>query len=387
MSRADFLFIFWLISLGALYYIYHGYLLLLRGLAWATGRTQRVPPEVPLPSVTILLTVHNEEHRIVETIKNLIALDYDRNQLEILVASDGSTDRTNDLVRGQTADIPVRLLVFERVGKSEAQNRAITKAQGEIIAFTDADGTLASDYLRELVRPFSNKQAGCVTGCLSMQSGDNVVARAQGYYWNYEIALRKLESDLGVLAVASGSAMAVRRSAFVPLPPDVGEDCMVPLDTVLQGLKVVHAASALAIDSMESDPRGEFRARVRMTQRNWTGTWRRASLLNPMRHPGYAFALWSHKLLRWLSPIFILVWSATSLGFLSHPFLWPLALLTFLAFALAGFGWLDHIMGTGFPIVGTLYSFCLANLGFFVGVAKALAGRKVVSYTKNNRSQ
>ena len=91
--------------------------------------------EVPQPSVTILLTVHNEEHRIVETIKNLIALDYNRNQLEILVASDGSTDRTNDLVRGQTADIPVRLLVFERVGKSEAQNRAITKAQGEIIAF------------------------------------------------------------------------------------------------------------------------------------------------------------------------------------------------------------------------------------------------------------
>ncbi len=385
MSRTDFLFMVWLISAGILYYVYHGYLLVLRGLAWATARTQAGPPEVPLPSVTLLLTVHNEERRIAELINNILALDYDRDRLEILFASDGSTDRTNDLVREYAARAPVRLLVFERVGKSEAQNRAITQARGEIVAFTDADCTLARDYLRELVRPFADKQVACVTGHLRIESDDGVLARSQGYYWDYEIHLRELESRLGILAVASGSAMAVRRSAFVTLPPDVGEDCMIPLDTVLQGFKVVHAAAAVTIDRWASDPTGEFRVRVRMTLRNWAGTWRRAALLNPIRYPGYAFALWSHKLLRWLSPILVLIVSFSSLGFIGHPFLWPLPLLTFVFFALAGLGWIDQIMGIGLPMVGLAYSFCVANLGFLVGVAKALAGRSVVSYGRSDR--
>jgi cellulose synthase/poly-beta-1,6-N-acetylglucosamine synthase-like glycosyltransferase len=386
MSRADILFLVWLVALGILFYVYYGYLLVLRLLAWATTKVRAAPPESPLPTVTVLLTVHNEEDRIGAKLDNLLALDYDRDCMEIVVASDGSTDRTADIVLQYTPRTPLRLLSFERLGKSEAQNRAISESHGEIIAFTDADSILASDYMRELVRHFADKRVGCVTANLRRPSGGSGLAHGQSYYWNYEIKLRELESKLGILAVASGTAMAVRRSAFVPLPPDVGEDCIVPLDVALQELKVIHATTAHAVDRMESEPLEEFRARVRMTLRNWIGTWRRPSLLNPISHPGYAFALWSHKLLRWLSPVLILIVSITSFGFIGHPILWPLSLLTVIFFALAGLGWLAQIIGVGLPVIGAVYGFCLANLGFLIGVARALAGRSVVSYTKINKS-
>lgn len=382
MSLTGISVVVWVISLGLLYHVYHGYLLILRLLVWAINKAPANPPEAPLPSVTLLLTVHNEEERVGGSLDNFLALDYAPDRLEILVASDGSTDRTDEIVCPYAARGPIRLVSFDRVGKSAAQNQAIWQARGEIIAFTDADCILESNYLRELVRPFADEQVGCVAGHVRIADGGGSVGRGQGYYWDYELKLRELESRLGILAVASGAAMAVRRSAFVTLPPDVGEDCIVPLDTVLQGLKVVHTTAALATDSMASDPAEEFRARVRMTMRNWTGTWRRAALLNPIRYPGYAFALWSHKLLRWLSPILVLVVSVSSLGFINNPFLWPLPLLTFVFFALAGLGWIDQIAGIGLPIVGTVYSFCLANLGFLIGVAKALAGRSIVSYNK-----
>jgi cellulose synthase/poly-beta-1,6-N-acetylglucosamine synthase-like glycosyltransferase len=370
----------WLIALVILYYIYHGYLLLLRFLVWEAAKVPTVSLETSMPAVTLLLTVHNEEDRVARCLDSLLALDYDPDRLEIMVASDGSTDRTNEIVRSYAARAPVRLLEFNRLGKSESQNRAIAQARGDIVAFTDADCVPEADYLRELVRPFADKQVGCVTGHLRIANMGGV-AREQGYYWSYELKLRELESRLGILAVASGSAMALRRSAFVPLPPDVGEDCMVPLDIVLQSLKVIHATAALATDSMESDPAGEFRARVRMTQRNWTGTWRRAELLNPLRRPGYGLALWSHKVLRWLSPIFVIFASIASLGLVYYPLLWPLPLSTVAFFALAALGWSDRVAtATRVPLARPSYAFCLANAGFLVGVLKALAGRSVVTY-------
>jgi hypothetical protein len=218
-----------------------------------------------------------------------------------------------------------------------------------------------------------------------MRSGNGAVARGQGYYWSRELKLRELESELGILAIASGSAMAVRRSVFRPLPPDVGEDCIIPLDVALQGLKVVHASAALALDSMEFDPAGEFKDRVRMTLRNWVGTWRREALLNPLRYPGYAFALWSHKVLRWLSPFFFLVAILCSIRFIDHPVLWVIPFCTALFLAAGALGGIVQMVGLELPLIGTVFSFFLANVGFFVGIIRALAGHSIVAYKKNHQ--
>ena len=369
-----------LVSAALLYYVYHGYGLVLRLLA--LGRADRPIPAIPdsaLPTVTLLLTVHNEERNIARRLANILAQDFPRDRLDVLVASDGSTDRTDAQVEAYGA--PVRLIRADRLGKSGAQNLAVPEARGEVVVLTDADAEFAPDFLRRVAEAFTDPAVGCVTTELHMAQLSGAVAQGQGYYWSYELKIRALESRLGILAVASGQAMAFRRSAFVPLPRDVGDDCMIPLDAALQGFRVVHLTSARAWDSMAGEASGEFRARVRMTLRNWIGTWRRGGLLNPLKHPGYAWALWSHKLLRWLGPLFLIAMTISAVV-LAVEGTWVPAALMALFYGAGLVGWWADRGGRSLPGVGTVYSFLLANLGFLVGLTKALAGQSIVQYRK-----
>ncbi len=375
-----------LISAALLYYVYHGYLLTLRLLAMWFTDTRELSAHDEFPSVTMLITVRNEERRIRACLDGILSLDYPRDRIDILVASDGSTDRTNAIVGEYAGRAPVRLLTFAQVGKSAAQNAAIAQAVTEIIALADAESEFDRSYLRNITRPFLDPRVGCVTGNLHMHRGKGAVAEGQSWYWRYELKLREFESRLGILAVASGSAMAFRRLAFRPLPPDVGEDCLIPLDCVLQSLRVVHATTALAWDSMNDEESREFEARVRMTLRNWVGTWRRSQLLNPLRHPGYAFGLWSHKMLRWLSPAFLIAMTFSSFFLVGAPGLLALPPIAIGAFYFLGLvGWLAQARGIRVPVASLVYSFCLANLGFLVGVTRALMGGSIVSYPTGNR--
>jgi len=175
--------------------------------------------------------------------------------------------------------------------------------------------------------------------------------------------------------------MAARRELLKPMDTTIGEDCIVPLDVALQGKRVVHSDAALAIDRFESDPERELRTRIRMTLRNWQGTWSRPALLNPLRFPGYAAALWSHKLLRWLSPY--LIATATLCLYLlrnESPLYRMLGVLALLGYLGAGIGWLAGQRGLRIPVAAQLYGFVLANVGFAAGVYKALSGERVTQY-------
>ena len=190
--------------------------------------------------------------------------------------------------------------------------------------------------------------------------------------------MRRLESRLGLLAVASGAAMAVRRNLIRPFPLHVGEDCVAPLDVVRQGARFVHVTDALAFEKAPATSAAEFKARVRMTMRNWTGTWMYPELLDVRRHPGYAFALWSHKLLRWLGAFALLstLTSGPALFFAAgSPWLGLLAVGAFATLTTLGaLG--QNILGSG-----AVFSFLLANLGFLIGVLKGLSGSKVTAYS------
>jgi cellulose synthase/poly-beta-1,6-N-acetylglucosamine synthase-like glycosyltransferase len=368
-----------LASLAVLAYIYGGYYLLLRLAA------RRAPPPVaaaaaPLPALTVLITVRNEQAEIRARVQNVLDCEYEGARLEVLIASDGSTDATDSLVLEFT-DPRVRLLRLEGSGKSAAQNRALATARGEIIVFTDAATRFAPGFLREIAAPFDSREVGGVDGhLLFVADAAAPLAQAQSYYWRQELRLRELESALGMLAVASGACLAARASALKALPATVGEDCVVPLDIVRAGLRMVHASRALAYDRLESGSHGEFRARVRMTLRNWQGTWLYPDLLNPLRHPRLAWTLWSHKLLRWLSPFFVLTWLSASLalavsGSALRAAAAPAGVFVIMVLILIAVPPARNARGWRIA-----WSFLVANAGFALGVVQALAGRRIVTY-------
>jgi len=335
------------------------------------------------PTITVLLTVHNEASVIRSRIQNLQRCDYPSDRLTILVASDGSTDATNDIVRS-IGDDQVQLFESPGLGKTATQNAAIRNIQSDLIVFTDADIQFDPQWLNHVVRRFADAQVGAVDGRLLYgNSPANAVQSTQGAYWNYEVRLRDLESRLGILAVVAGACFAIRRSLFVPMDPAIGEDCIVPLDIVSQGSLVVHEPQAIAHNTFETDTAITLRRRIRMTLRNWQGTWTRSHLLNPFRHPGYAFALWSHKLLRWLSPVFLgsATLSATA-GLIQNQDAMSLAI--FLPFAglflLAACGWLSSRRQIHLPAAGAAYVFLLANTAFLIGIWRAIIGHRIHSY-------
>ncbi len=376
-------FIFWL-SLSGLVYVYQVYLWVLKMLTMFQGTQTSEHAdlgEVALPTTTVLLTVCNEEQKIEQRVRNILECGYPEGKLEILVASDGSTDKTEEIVTRLGETSPVRLFRSGgRLGKTETQNRAIAVIRSEIVVFTDADTVFHPDFLKEIAKPFSRMLTGMVSANLLFAKAGNSVSEGQGFYWNYELKLRRHESSLGMLAVGSGQCMAARTALLKPMPAFVGEDCIVPLDIVLQGFQVIHQPSAIAFDQMESEPEREFRTRVRMTLRNWVGTWLRAELLNPFVHPGYAFSLWSHKLLRWLSP-FMLIACAASLIILHINGRYEVLFMTMVTtLLLSAAGWVGERLGRSIPIASHGYGFLLANAGFLVGVLKAVSGAKIITY-------
>jgi len=379
-----------LISTAMLYWIYDGYgraLFLMNGIRKAFWRQTKSSAEqfsdADLPSITVLLTVHNEATVIRTRIENILQCDYPPERLSVVVASDGSTDDTNTIIRS-FCDRGVRLHESPGLGKTATQNTAINTIVSDLIVFTDADVTFEPEFLNNIARKFQVPTVGAVDGRQLYSSQPTLdVQTCQGYYWNYELRLRNLESQLGILAVVAGACFAVRRSLFRTMDPAIGEDCIVPLDVVAQGYLVLHEPAARAWVRMDDDTAMTLRRRVRMTLRNWQGTWTRSELLNPFRSPGYAFALWSHKLLRWLSPVFLAsatvssaLLVATQPSFITMAACMPFAML----FALAAFGRFTLHRSIRIPGAGTAYSFVLANTAFLIGVWRAITGHRIHAY-------
>jgi cellulose synthase/poly-beta-1,6-N-acetylglucosamine synthase-like glycosyltransferase len=313
-------------------------------------------------------------------LQDCLSLVYDE-LVEIIIVSDGSTDRTEEIVEEVAErDSRIRLLRAERVGKSGAQNLAVQHARGEVLVFSDAGTRTRPSTLRELVSNFADPQVGLVTGVVYFGQPAEAVLRGQGAYWRYEFFLRQAESDLGTLATATGTSLAIRRELFRPMASNYGDDCVLPLDVRLQGYRVIQEPKAIVFDTMSHTVEDELRSRVRMTARNWSGTLSRRALLNPLRYPLTALALVSHKLLRWLTPFLlgVLFLVNTILVFRQAAiFCWLIQVL-FYASALVGWVLVRKKQQAG--VFAYPFSFCLANVGFLLGMAKVLRNQKVVKY-------
>jgi len=360
-------------------YAYGGYPVLAKALALRRREKEAVEQGV-LVNVTVIIAAHNERDVIADRLKNIAELNVRAmTTVEVLVASDGSTDGTNELV-ATWPDPNVRLLALPRGGRALAHNRAAELARGDILVFTDARTSFRKDFLSTILRPFSDPVVGCVVGRLVYVTEQHTMAEDTGIYWTYETKLREWESAAGLLAVGSGCCMAVRKNLFKILHPDEDVDDAVPLELLLGAYRVVFARDAVAFDVAPSTLQDEIRARARMTVLCLTALLRRSTLLNPFRFPRVAMALLSRRILRYLTPVLALG------AFLSNALLMQellyrsafMAQVLFYLFALVGL-----VAGgrtSAIPVFRLPLSFCTWNIGFAAGLVRVVQGRRVTAY-------
>lgn len=318
-----------------------------------------------LPSVTVVVAAYNEERCIAAKLANSLALDYPADRLEVLVGSDGSTDRTDQLVGG-VGNPRVVLSRAERVGKTGVLNRCVPSAQGEIVVLTDANTSLRPSAVRELVRHFADPEVGAVCGRLKLY---NPTRRdyEESAYWFYESILKLYEGKHGAVMGANGGLYAIRRRLFTQLPPStIVDDFVIPLRILAGGYLVRYEPQAVAWEETTEDYRQEFGRRARIAAGNFQSLRLLARLLSPAR--GWAaFAFFSHKLLRWCAPALMAVALAANLALAGRgSYRAALALqLGFYLLALAGR--LGVLRGWPRRLASAAYYFVAMNLAIAVG--------------------
>ncbi len=299
----------------------------------ARARARRVRRDDGEPSVAVIVAAHNEEAVIARRVENLRALDYPAEKLEIVVTSDASTDRTEELARAAGA----RVVQNERGGKVAAQDHAVRETDSEIIAFSDANATWAQDALRKLVRSFGDPDVAYVCGQLKLEDADG--NNLEGVYWRYELLTRDAESRLGSVTGGNGSIYAVRRDDYVEVDPRWGHDLSLPYLVVQRGRRAVYEPDAVGFEKPTPTNESEYRRKVRMFEHCWEIVLRGRML---RRQPfGYLIELISHRHLRYASGLLHLVLLGASVALASRSWVYAVALgmqLLLLAAAAAGVG-------------------------------------------------
>lgn len=367
--------IFWL-SAAALFYTYVGYPMLIAAIS--SLRPRRVKRGEYSPKVSVIITAFNEERALAAKLENTLALDYSRNLLEVIVASDCSTDRTDEIAREFSAHGVILHRQAERLGKTAAQNAAVEKASGEIIVFSDATSHYEPDVLKMIVPNFADQTVGCVGGRLIyLDRKDTDVGRGAKSYWGYETFLKRHESRACSLIGVSGCLYAVRRSAYVPLENDACSDFIIATKMVEQGLRAVFEPDAICNEETNQQPDNELKMRVRVIAQTFSDLWRNRAMMNPFRSGLYAWQLISHKVMRYFVPFFLLTLFASS-GMLSltSPLYRIIFLLQGLGYACAIVSWPLEKSGVRSRVLALPYYFVLANVASVIALFQFLRGER-----------
>ena len=305
--------IFWA-AIGLIVYAHLGYPVLL----WALSRVfgEGSPPTEhggELPRVTLVIPAYDEEEVIESKIANARELAYPAELLEIVVASDGSSDRTAELARAAGAN---RVLELPRGGKVAALNQAVKEARGGILAFSDANSYWRPDALRRLIGRFADGRVGYACGQVRFSGGEG--GNQEGLYWRYEMAVRSMETRLAGITAGNGAIYAVRREAYIELDPSRGQDIGFPFELTKRGWRAVYEPGAVAEEKMAPTVEGEFRRKRRMMWGLWD-VMLKWGMLDPRGYgPGYALEIYSHRLLRYLTPWLHLIAFGVNVALLGH---------------------------------------------------------------------
>jgi cellulose synthase/poly-beta-1,6-N-acetylglucosamine synthase-like glycosyltransferase len=379
IGSLDMYFIFWFCFFGVIY-AYFGYpasLIFLKKL-----RYRAVSREYTAPSVTFIITAYNEENRIEEKLENTLALEYPVEQLQILVASDGSTDTTNKIVQSYAKQGVELLEVLHRGGKENAQKEAVQHALGDVIVFSDVATRLERCGLREIVANFADPSVGCVSSEDRLLGQDGEPS-GEGFYVRYEMRLRRLESEVYSLVGLSGSFFAARKEVCQDFAGDVQSDFRTLLSSMKLGLRGVSDPRAIGSYLNIADEKLEFARKVRTVLRGLTVFFKHLEFLNGFRYGIFSYQYFCHKLLRWLVPFFLFGALVSNVILIRSSVLFLLLVWGQLLFYGIGiYGWGTHSLKGVLKI--PMY-FLVVNAAITIAWWQYLAGKRVVLWTPSQR--
>jgi cellulose synthase/poly-beta-1,6-N-acetylglucosamine synthase-like glycosyltransferase len=335
------------------------------------------------PSVSLVIAAYNEASTIGKKIENILALDYPRELLEVIIASDGSTDNTEEIIQGYE-ERGIKLLALPRLGKNPVLTAAAEAATNDILIFSDANSMYAPDAIRLLVKAFADPKVGGVAGNQVYLSDRRMASQTAGErgYWSFDRMLKVFESRAGNVISATGSIYAIRRQLFRPIAPGLVDDFITSTEVIIRGYRLVFAEDALAFEGVAHSRGLEFNRKVRITLQGLKSVLLRRELMNPRRYGFYAVQLFSHKLLRRLV-VFPLI-----IVFLTSPFLWnrgifyqlsTLAQVAFYACALVGLILAGYRLGK-LKIFTVPFYFSMIYAAAFVAVIKLLKGQEITRW-------
>jgi cellulose synthase/poly-beta-1,6-N-acetylglucosamine synthase-like glycosyltransferase len=371
---------FW-ICVALVVYVYAGYPLLLA--AWQRLRPARaVPDGGATPKVTLIISAFNEADCIAAKLDNTLGLDYPRDRLEVIVVSDASDDGTDEIVNGYAGRGVHLLRMPKRGGKTLGLNAGVAASTGDVVVFSDANALYRVDAIRRLVAPFAATDVGAVIGESTYTEASTESGRSESLYWRYETWIKALESWRGSVVGGDGAIYSVRRTLYKPMGERALSDFVNPLQVVMAGFRCIYEPRALSYEEAASDFGREYRRKVRIVNRAWRAMWSMRAMLNPFEYGTFAFKLWSHKVLRWCVPAFlvaILVLNVALLGTRPIYTLGLIAQIAFYALGIAGYVLRDRDQQPSY--VRVPFYFCVVNVAAGVALFEALGGKSYTTWT------
>jgi len=370
---------FW-VCLGLVIYVYAGYFGCVLVLAPILNRIIRKTDIAP--SVSVVISAFNEEREIERTVANKLSQHFPPDRLTVIVVSDASTDRTDEIVQQLAGHSEGRLRLLRqepRQGKTQALNTALLHTSADIVVFADANSIYAPDAVRQLVQSFADPSVGYVTGNMTYTNpAASAIGEGSGSYMSYENLLRISETRLGSIVGVDGGIDAIRRELYVPMRPDQLPDFVLPLSVVEQGKRVVYEPAAVVYERALSNASEEFRMRVRVSLRALWALYDKRHLLNPIRYRLFAWQLISHKLLRYaafLPLVGLFLFNALAVG--QHRFYVGFLILQVGGYSLAALGHLFRQSGAAASRLLAPYYFVVLNAACALAFWKFLGGQKM----------
>jgi cellulose synthase/poly-beta-1,6-N-acetylglucosamine synthase-like glycosyltransferase len=371
-------FVFWSCA-AILFYVYVGYPLL---LALIGAFVHREKPELGYePTLSVLIAAYNEEANIGRKIEQTLALEYPAGKIEILVLSDGSSDRTDEIVRNYP-DPRVRLVrIAERHGKTHAQNEGVRAARGEVLIFSDATTVYHPKALLYLASNYQDPKVGAASGRYQYFDAEGKSPTGLGTvaFWNYENLIKMMQSRIKTISGCCGCIYSVRRKAYTDLPDDIISDLVQPLWVIQKGYRVAFEDRALAYEETTKGTKEEFRMRVRVVTRGMNGILSVSDLLLPWKYGWVSIQLLSHKVLRWLVSVFLILLFLSSALLYQHPLFRALLLLQ-TVFYLAAILSLVFPLHQRWKLLGIPLYFCTLNAAALCSMVELARGRKYATW-------